>query len=112
MKGWLCMSRSRQKTSKKKTARKKSKTPLIVFSLAGATMLVLSLFLALKNPTPAAGSQDSSNGTPVLQVDKQQVDLGDVPLGTYVEASFQLTNTGTQTLKFTGKPYIEVVEGC
>ena len=75
-------------------------------------MIVLALFLGLRNPAPAAGSEDSSNGAPVLQVDKQQVDLGDVPLDTVVEASFQLTNTGTQTLKFTGKPYIEVVEGC
>jgi len=106
------MSRSRQKYSKKKTTHKKSKAPLIVFSLAGATIMVLALFLGLKNPAPAAGSQDSSNGAPVLQVDKQRVDLGDVPLGTFVEASFQLTNTGSQTLKFTGKPYIEVVEGC
>lgn len=106
------MSRSKKNSSKMKNTPKKSKTPLIVFSLAGVTMLVLALSLALKNPTPSSGSPDSSSGFPVLMVDKQEVDLGDMPIDTVVEASFQLTNTGTQTLHITGEPYIEVVEGC
>ena len=51
-------------------------------------------------------------GSPRLKVDKELVDLGKVPLGTWVEASFDLQNVGDGPLKILKKPWIEVVEGC
>jgi hypothetical protein len=48
----------------------------------------------------------------LLKVDKEKVDLGDVKLGQTVMVSFQLTNLGDKTLKFTKAPYVEVLEGC
>ena len=56
--------------------------------------------------TPEAGEN------PRLRVDRESIDLGDVKLGTMVEAAFVLTNTGGQTLRLSEPPYIEVVEGC
>jgi hypothetical protein len=52
------------------------------------------------------------NGAPRLSVDVEEINLGDIPVGQSVKASFRLTNTGNQTLKFREAPYIEVKEGC
>ena len=46
------------------------------------------------------------------EVDKEKVDLGDMKFNQLAQVSFQLTNVGDQTLRFTKDPYIEVVEGC
>ena len=51
-------------------------------------------------------------GQPSLEVDRQAIDLGDVPLGQVVEVAFVLTNVGDQPLQLTQAPYVEVVEGC
>jgi hypothetical protein len=45
-------------------------------------------------------------------VDKEQVDLGNIPLGQTVEVTFNVANVGDQQLRFTEAPYVELVEGC
>jgi len=52
------------------------------------------------------------NGTPQLSVSESAIDLGDVQLGEWVSASFQVTNTDTAALQFHEMPYIEVAAGC
>jgi hypothetical protein len=52
------------------------------------------------------------NGAPKLKVSSDRVDLGDVPLGKTVGASFTLTNVGDQPLRFGAAPYVETLEGC
>jgi hypothetical protein len=44
--------------------------------------------------------------------DREEVDVGDVPLGQTVEVSFEIANTGDKPLRFIEAPYVEVVEGC
>jgi len=51
-------------------------------------------------------------GSPSLKIDKQKVDLGNVPLGQTVTVVFNLANVGDKQLRFTEAPYIELVEGC
>ncbi len=51
-------------------------------------------------------------GAPSLKVDQEEIDLGDMKFNQVADVSFQLTNVGDQTLRFTKDPYIEVVEGC
>ena len=94
---------------KRQNTQKSAASPLWLV-LAGIVGLFVILFFALRNsatPNPSVVS-----GGPSLEADKQEVDLGDVKLGTPVQVSFELTNTGSQPLQFTETPYIEVREGC
>lgn len=57
-------------------------------------------------------ASQQERGAPSLQVDQQEINLGDVKVDQVVQASFTLTNVGDAPLRFTKAPYIEVVEGC
>ena len=100
----------------RKIAKKKSmtKNKTIVYALValGGLLLVsaaLLLFARQKNnPNPAS----IEGGVPRLAVDREQIDFGDVPVGQVVTASFELTNTGTSTLSFTGEPTVQLKAGC
>ncbi len=52
------------------------------------------------------------SGRPVLQVQPERIDLGEVPLGQWVEARFTLTNAGDGRLRLAGAPWVEAVAGC
>jgi hypothetical protein len=52
------------------------------------------------------------SGRPVLQVRPERIDLGEVPLGQWVDAHFTLTNAGDGRLRFARAPYVEAVAGC
>ena len=101
------------KVSKKVAPPKKQRMPiwLPLIIVAGVALVVAALI-------SSSGSQSTStaapqvNGAPALQVDKEKVAFGDVKLGQTVEAKFEVTNVGDQPLRFTQKPYIEVIEGC
>lgn len=89
-----------------KKARPPAPSPWLWFLLGGALLLAALVGLSLNN-NPA-----NSNGTPQLNVSDSAIDLGEVKLGQWVSASFQVTNTGTGTLHFQEAPYIEVAAGC
>ncbi len=95
--------------SKKRQQRNKPWLPVIV-ALIGVALLGLA-FWGLRGK-PASKADIEVTGAPALKADREKVDLGDVKLGKTVEVSFQLTNVGDQTLRFSEAPYIEVVEGC
>ncbi len=87
-------------------------TPLLVI-LAGFVLVAGALFALWKSGQPATPKVPIEvNGSPSLKVDRELVDLGDVPLNKTVSVSFQLANVGDKTLRITNKPFIEVVEGC
>ena len=60
---------------------------------------------------PSEALVDTS-GTPVLQLDSDFVDFGDVPFNQMVEASFEVTNSGDAALLFAEAPFVELKDGC
>ena len=95
--------------SKKRQRQNQRWLPILI--TLGGLMLVGLAFLALRDK-PAPGAAVEVTGAPSLKVDKEKVDLGEVKLGKTVEVTFQLTNVGDETLRFSEQPYVEVVEGC
>ncbi len=59
----------------------------------------------------ASRSSDAS-GAPAIAVDQPKIDYGYVKFGENKTFAITVTNIGTGTLRFTEKPYIEVLEGC
>jgi hypothetical protein len=101
------------KASKKVTPSKKQRFPiwLLLIVVAGVALIVVAL-IGNGGGQAASTVAPQVTGTPSLQVDKEKIDFGDVKLGQTVEARFEVTNVGDQPLRFTAKPYIEVIEGC
>jgi hypothetical protein len=99
------------KSSKKMAPPKKQRVPIwpLLIIVAGVALVGVAL---ISSNQSASTTMPQVSGAPALQVDKEKVDLGDVPLGQTVSVSFELTNTGDQPLQFTKKPYIEVAAGC
>jgi hypothetical protein len=84
--------------------------PLMV-AIAGF-VLILMASLALIRPVSNALNDLNGSGSPSLKADQEKVDLGDVKLGKSVSVTFQITNVGNKTLRFSKEPYIEIVKGC
>ena len=98
--------------NKKNLRHHKKKQPWpIILLLAGGLLLIIVAVSAFNKPSQPKAAVEV-NGSPSLKVDQEKVDLGDVRLGKTVEVTFQLTNVGDKTLKFSKAPYIEVLEGC
>ena len=104
------MSQSIPNQYSKKRHRQKQKWLPILLALGGLLLVSLA-FLALRDKsTPGAAIEVT--GAPSLKVDQEKVNLGDMKFNQPVQVSFQITNVGDQTLRFTKDPYIEVVQGC
>ena len=107
------MSKYKSKKRRKKASFQDVLPTPVLLVLAGIVLVAGALFAVWKSGQ-SAGSQVpiEVKGSPSLEVDRDSVDLGDVPLGKTVTVSFQLANVGDETLRFSEKPYIEVREGC
>ena len=101
------------KASKKIAPPEKQRVPiwLALIIIAGVALIVVALIGSGSNSTASATAPQVS-GAPALRVDQEKIDLGDVPLGQTVSVKFEVANVGDQSLRFTEKPYVEVVEGC
>ncbi len=51
-------------------------------------------------------------GQPAIVVDQQEYDYGEVKLGSSIKTAVKVTNVGDEPLRFSGRPYVELVEGC
>ncbi len=104
------MSQNKSKIIQKKRRNQNPKW-LPILAITGGVLLVILAFYALQDKTTPKAPIEVK-GSPNLKVDKEKVDLGEVKLGRTVEVSFELTNVGDQTLRFSEQPYVEVKEGC
>ena len=74
-------------------------------------MIALGLVLVAAAAIVAL-AQNAGGGTPRLTVDPQQIDYGDVKLGTELTFEIHVRNEGDGPLRFRDQPSIQVVEGC
>jgi hypothetical protein len=101
------------KKARERVIRRREAGRIWPLALAGGGLVLVALAaIALWRDRATPAAQPLTTGAPQLGVDRDRVDLGDVPLGQTVQVSFELTNTGDRPLRFTADPYVEVVEGC
>jgi hypothetical protein len=92
---------------------RKKKSPILPILLAlGGLLLVAAAAFSLTRSKADPNFKPEVTGSSSLKANQEKVDLGDVPLGQTVQASFVLTNVGDKPLRFTEEPYIEVAAGC
>jgi hypothetical protein len=101
------------KSSKKIVPKRKQNVPIwLPLIIVAGVALIIAVLIGGGNNQPASTDKPQVNDSPALQVDQEKLDFGDVKLGQTVEAKFVVSNVGDQPLRFTQKPYVEVVEGC
>ena len=102
-----------QRKFRQKPKKPKVQKPKWVPYLLGLSLVLLAglVFFVLRKDAPPKAEVEVT-GAPSLRVDQEKIDLGVMKFNQPAEASFQLTNVGDQTLRFSEDPYIEVAEGC
>jgi hypothetical protein len=103
------MSKTNPQRYSKKRQKQKSWLPLLL-ALGGLALVGLAFF-ALRD-RPASGAAIQVTGSPSLKGNQEMIDLGDMKFNQLADVSFQLTNVGDRTLRFSKEPFIDVVEGC
>ena len=71
-----------------------------------AVAVIASVLWVARSPQPA------SAGTPRLEVDRTEIDLGYMRFDTTARVLFTLTNAGTGPLRVTEAPRVKLVAGC
>ena len=101
--------RKYRQNSKKPKVQKRNWVPYLL----GLSLVLLAglVFFVLRKDAPPKAEVEVT-GAPSLRVDQEKIDLGVMKFNQPAEASFQLTNVGDQTLRFSEDPYIEIAEGC
>jgi len=87
---------------KHKRQERKSTALWIVVGLGGLLLVIAGFLLATRE----------SGGRPVIGVDQEVIDYGEVKLDTPLTFSIVVTNKGDGVLRFKEKPYIQIQEGC
>lgn len=91
------------------------KRPQKIWRLLSAGLAAIAIgsvaYGVSQSPIGAAMAR-RDDAAPRLVVDKEVIDFGAVPYRKMIDARFEITNGGKETLEFTEAPYIEVVKGC
>lgn len=90
----------------KKRRKQKKQFPWWLILITGIMLVIAGYGFARQR------SSFSDGGTPVIAVDQQKIDYGNVKLNTDLTFTIKVTNTGNGVLRFNDKPYIEVAKGC
>lgn len=100
------MSKRKHRNRKKMQKEREAKRLMIGLVSGGVLLIAVALFFAF------GGFGQDNSGTPVLAVDQELIDYGEVQINTDINFEIRVTNTGDGTLRFAETPYIEVREGC
>jgi hypothetical protein len=99
------MAKNNRKYGKQKQTRK---FPWLLVVLGGGLLLLAAVLFANR----LGGGGDTAGGTPKMAVDQNKIDYGYVKFGNNKQFTIKVTNDGDGNLRFTEKPYVEVLEGC
>ncbi len=92
----------------------RSPWPFVAMAV-GAGLIIVVGFLAWRGNTPGAESASATpqvTGGPKLNVDRDTIDFGKLPLDRTVRAEFKLKNVGDQPPRIVGELRVELVRGC
>ena len=99
----------------------KSRTPelrrpralsLLIAGVSIASLVIVAMIATLGDESSPSEALVDTSGTPVILIDSDYMDFGDVPFNQMVEASFEVTNSGDATLLFAEAPFVELKDGC
>ena len=100
------MSKKRYRSKKKMQKEKEAKRLMIGLVSGGVLLIAVALIFAF------GGFGEDNSGTPVLAIEQDFIDYGEVKINTDINFEIRVTNTGDGTLRFAEAPYIEVRDGC
>ena len=109
------MSKKSKKRNNGQKAPPQPQRNLLPWALVGGIVVVIvaAVVILARQPGPDQPTTPAKvAGSPRLEVDRDRIDFGDVPLGKTVKASFKLTNVGDEPLTISYPPVAEVVDGC
>ncbi len=86
--------------------------PLWLAIIAGAAVLLVVVGLLTVWWSSATSSPQTGSSTAKLVVDRTTIDDGYVKFGVPVQATFKLSNSGSQPLQVLEPPKVELIEGC
>lgn len=91
--------------ARKQAQRHDTITRMLPFVIAAAVVMFIGIaaFLVMNQ---------TASGTPRFQVDREKIDLGNLPLDKTVRASFVVKNTGDGTLRLDIPKGATLLEGC
>ena len=103
---------SRARIKRKNEQATKSPWPFVVMGI-GALLIIVVGFLAWNGSNSKKPSVTPEvTGGPKLNVNRDSIDFGKLPLDQPVRAEFKLKNVGDQPLAIKGEPRVELVKGC
>ena len=100
------------KKLRKKRQQRKKRQKMIWMISAGLLLVVSAVFVFVKNANRINPELIEVQGRPAVKVDQELIDYGYKKWNTNLAFEINVTNVGDQTLRFSEKPYVEVLEGC
>jgi len=97
--------------TKRKNEQARSPWPFVAMGV-GALLIIVVGFLAWNGSNSKPSAAPQVTGGPKLNVDRDSIDFGKLPLDIPVRAEFKLKNIGDQPLAIKGEPRVELVKGC
>lgn len=95
------------------TSRRKAQNNFPIWLIVAGVVLLLAVAVWALLSRGSDARTVEVTGAPGIKVDQEVFDYGDVKLGEKpIRTVVKVTNVGDQTLRFTEKPYVEVLEGC
>jgi multidrug efflux pump subunit AcrA (membrane-fusion protein) len=91
--------------SKKLKKRKQSRRLWFWLIGGGVLLIAIGFFLLMQR-------QENEPGTPILKVEPERIDYGNVKFNTPKSFEITVTNVGDGTLRFKEEPTIRVQQGC